>query len=458
MDIKEDLQGLWVGQSSIDDSTATIETGESETGKPTTWSVRKSGEIMLRGHSEGGRFVLQEVLRIAFAGVVVGPVGAFEDDIKNPFGKITIVGPLPETTSGFKPVISQDDMSGKVTNLWLQVHYLQLSLDDIERGAYYRAKETEIRIPPTVRMKGDMTWNQVSIDEKSVRLSINFTFTDDTAFNDAQGIKNLVNTITLDKELEMEFFSVESALPDDSLDEFTEDGKVYRLCHRPNAPCSAGANEMLIRRIPIRFVCIFNATEAEKAELAVLCTEQIDGICEVWRGQAVLSAKVRIDVTPMVVFAGRLLSTENFADSQSNWNTLINLPAAEDPDVIDIFIVRRVSHNGAAIPGVSYDLTVVSAGVVLSLAALRNPAHKYLLAHELGHCLGLEHPGQVTTVGGTPLPEGSPNSVMQIINGHAPLENTADNCVIFGDSYHGLLNPLARVVIPLRKDCLRPLL
>jgi hypothetical protein len=45
---------------------------------------------------------------------------------------------------------------------------------------------------------------------------------------------------------------------------------------------------------------------------------------------------------------------------------------------------------------------------------------------------------------------------MQIKGGHAPRANTAANCVLFGENYLGLLNPLAGIVWPLRKDCLRP--
>jgi hypothetical protein len=59
-------------------------------------------------------------------------------------------------------------------------------------------------------------------------------------------------------------------------------------------------------------------------------------------------------------------------------------------------------------------------------------------------------------VGKIDLPQGSKNSVMQIKGGHAPRANTAANCVLFGENYLGLLNPLAGIVWPLRKDCLRP--
>ncbi|MFM7582853.1 MAG: hypothetical protein ACKO9F_09100, partial [Caldilinea sp.] len=148
---------------------------------------------------------------------------------------------------------------------------------------------------------------------------------------------------------------------------------------------------------------------------------------------------------------------EKFIDSGAAFSGL--MAAANAPSTIDIFLVREVEwQNGSRLPGIAYDITTANAGVVLALWALRDGGHRHLLAHELGHCLGVSDRGDRRTVGGIELPQGSKNSVMQMKGKgrHAPRGNTAANCELFGEEYPGLLNPLAGIVWPLRKDCLRP--
>lgn len=453
MVMQTELQNVWIGHPSYSGSSK-INDGE--------WGMATLGEIMLRGHvEEGGRFVLEEVLRIAYAG--------FVEEADNPFGEVTIVGPLPETAVGIPADIEQFGASGDVSNLALQAHYRQLTLDAIESG-YYLNNEREandVRIPPVVRMNGRLHWEQIGVGtERPIRLAIDIQFNDDGDYNSGNGLTNLILQITIAPE-EFEFYSVADAKPDESQEVVEHGSSFYRLCTRPQGLCADDAVHMLVRHIPIRFVCLFDADATEQAQILSLCVEQVNGVCEVWRDQTVLGAVVRYDkhpledpdAHPVVEFPGQLLATQNFRNDQSNWDRLIRLPAADAIWVVDVFIARDViDEDGESIPGIAYDPTVMSAGVVLSFNALVNDrAHKYLLAHELGHCLGLEHPGLVTTVGGVALPQGSTGSVMEIANHHAPVNNSTDNCVIFSDGY-ALLNPMARVIWPLSKDCLRPLL
>jgi hypothetical protein len=182
----------------------------------------------------------------------------------------------------------------------------------------------------------------------------------------------------------------------------------------------------------------------------------VAGACEVWREQAILAVQVEGEEV-VVTYAAE--TREKFIDSGAAFSGL--MAAANAPSTIDIFLVREVEwqQNGSRLPGIAYDVTTANAGVVLALWALRDGGHRHLLAHELGHCLGLSDRGDRRTVGGIELPQGSKNSVMQMKGkggGHAPRGNTAANCELFGEEYPGLLNPLAGIVWPLRKDCLRP--
>jgi len=458
MDVNEEFQGLWIGHFAPSDGTATIRAYANAHEEAMIWAIRKSGEVMLRGRFDVGRFVLEDVLRLAFAGMVVDEYADSLTAIKNPFGQITIVGPLPEDVTGSGLIIEQSTGGGRVSNLKLQVHYRQLTLDAINRTDF-REKDIESVIPPTVRMTGTLTWRQVtSSAEDSVWLTLNLELTDDPEYNAERGMNNLAYQIKLDKEVEIEFVSAATALSDDSADFIVEDSNTFMLCQRPSSQCDPAPTEMLVRRIPIRFVCLFNPSSGEIDKIRELCAQQVNGVCKVWRSQAILSVKVLHDGLPVVEFLGAILSSDSFTDDQSNWNDLISIPAVDDPERLDVFIVREVDRNGTAISGVSYNWTVVSAGVVLSYEKLvHDQAYEFTLAHELGHCLGLEHPTRTTTVGGIPLRQGSKKSVMHIdINDHAPEKNSIDNCIIFGDGYKGLLNPLAKVIRPLRKDCLRP--
>lgn len=437
MNSNENANGLWITQSS---GFAKINDGE-------FW-MEHSGEILLRGRrDETGTFVVEEIARIALGGWVV-------ERPDNPFGRVTIAGPVEAVPTGGQRG------SGGVTGLRLQVHYRQLTLAAIERGTYFPTETdafTDAFIPPVVYMDGELQWEQqweqVSREDRTVGLSVKLFLWDDTASNLDRGLENLARTITFNDALQLEFASVDEALPDDSPDTVVEGGVLYRLCTRPVSPCAAGATEMLIRRLPIRFHCLFAATEEERGELPGLCTSQVAGACEVWREQAILAVQVEAQGEGIVVtYAAE--TWEKFIDSGTAFSGL--MAAADAPSTIDIFLVREVERqNGSRLPGIAYDITTANAGVVLALWALRDGGHRHLLAHELGHCLGLSDRGDRREVGGIVLPQGSKNSVMQIKGRHAPRANTAANCVLFGENYLGLLNPLAGIVWPLRKDCLR---
>ncbi|MFZ4848015.1 MAG: hypothetical protein ACOYL7_02645 [Caldilinea sp.] len=442
MNNNENASGLWIAQSS---GLAKINDGE-------FW-MEHSGEILLRGRQdESGTFVVEEIARIALGGWVV-------EVEENPFGRVTIAGPV-----GAVPTGGQRG-NGEVTGLRLQVHYRQLTLAAIERGTYFPTETeafteafTDAFIPPVVYMDGalqwEQQWEQVSGEDRAVGLSVKLFLWDDTASNSGRGVENLARTITFNDPLQLVFASVDEAQPDDSPDTVVESGVSYRLCTRPTSPCAAGATEMLIRRLPIRFHCLFAATEEERGELPGLCASQVAGSCEVWREQAILALQVETQGEGIVVtYAAE--TWEEFIDSGTAFSGL--MAAAGAPSTIEIFLVREVKRqSGSSLPGIAYDITTANAGVVLALWALRDGGHRHLLAHELGHCLGLSDRGDRREVGGIVLPQGSKNSVMQMKGGHAPRRNTAANCELFGEDYPGLLNPLAGIVWPLRKDCLRP--
>lgn len=454
----EELKSLWVGRVPFDESSdAVIET---EAGN---FPIRKFGEIFLRGSRDMDRFFLERVARIAFVGLAVDDDGSPTASKEDPFGEVTIIGPIPDDVAGSGPVeIVQDGETGTVNGLQLQVHYRQLTLNEIERGRLRPSEEddSDIGLPPTVRMTGALNWRLLpdSGDER-LHLQIELTFQDDTDFNRGQERPNLIKQVTfLRKNVDVAFMAAETAPLDDSPDSFqTADGRIFRICSRPLDSCANNAVFMFVRRLPIRFICL--AQNVDLQEVAFLCHIQLEAACAVWRGQATLAASVEYDPDaglPIVETPALQNDYSTFKDNGIDWGRLLLEPALAQAGVIEVYIAERVRRGNRLITGVTYDLAVASTGIILSLEALKNANYANLLAHELGHCLGLAHPHETLTVGGVALAQGSSASVMDPPSaGPIPAVNTFDNCAIFGDAYSGLLNPLAGTMIPLRVDCLR---
>lgn len=215
-------------------------------------------------------------------------------------------------------------------------------------------------------------------------------------------------------------------------------------------PCPATT---LSRYLPVKFV---NFTDRSIGDLEPLCQGLLDRVCEVWRNQAALDLTVEgviQDATDDDKARYGVLPSETL---EHELETCVYTSTTH----IEIYICAELdaNYNG----GIAYACGQASAYCLLSLDRLGFGDLEYLLAHELGHVLGLFHPGR------HPKLDGSVNSIMAGAGMHNPHQdkNTLYNCRIFSmQPENVVVGGVAKTVVYLNPivhtttiaDCFRPL-
>jgi hypothetical protein len=164
----------------------------------------------------------------------------------------------------------------------------------------------------------------------------------------------------------------------------------------------------------------------DDAVLEDICQNQIDAACIVWGQQGALD----IEVEPKIV--------EGLDDQKDKFKVCDEVEAGELSGLsthshIQVFIVDTlaISSNG----GACGDAGVGAAYIILEGGMLQG--NDFLLAHELGHALGLGHPGTGPTNVSIP---GDFGSIAQASTPNSS-KNTLNNCQVFTSP---AVNPLAR--------------
>jgi hypothetical protein len=338
----------------------------------------------------------------------------------------------------------------------LQFHYRELSLIGLKTQEPYEGGEARdiVYFPPVVQMTARIHWQQVAaLADRGVRLQLEVEVLDAPEFNAALNLKNQATRIWFQAPIVVDFawagaaqMSLAGAAGAPPAAFMLAAALVAPPCGQPSQPCAAGAELLLLRELPVRFVDLSTVELAE--DVFTLCQRQLAGICEVWRQQAILN----LVVSPAFETGDAAQIADFHFFDDSNWPALVQRAGLISGDQVDVYIVDEVRRSNITLPGggATYDASKTSAGVFLAKGVMAR--NGYLLAHELGHALGLGHPGENTVLNdGAVLPEGSWDSVMDPESA-TPAVNTLQNCQIFGSA---LLNPLVRVVVPERKDCLR---
>jgi hypothetical protein len=204
------------------------------------------------------------------------------------------------------------------------------------------------------------------------------------------------------------------------------------------------------RILPLRFISLATAADVE-----AVCQRQIDGVCEVWRNKGALDLEVAAHIVETTESQkGRYAALGLFGEGELSDLRDTNDTLYATTTQVEVYIVDRflVNHGG----GVAYDCGQASAFCILELGSANAPlastarTNKYLLAHELGHMLGLAHPDEEDEE----IVASSPRSVMEPGNPN-PRANTLFNCRIFtdrpGEPPH---NPI--VTTTNQADCFRP--
>ncbi len=356
-----------------------------------------SGEIVAQGRRDGDRFVPESWQRLALAGR--SPVDELREGryAPSPLGVISLVGPV------FQP---EDDDT--LATMPVQLHYEALSLV----GKKYRAQL------PTDQNKADAVFPEIekiaaqlnfTIDEAAplaVRLSLELK-PDQQSANQPGRIESVAFDPIL---LTLQPYNSETYQP-------RQHQSLTPNCPSPNG---LGGSPTVLRRLPLKFI---NLCQAVPTVLAVeqVCQTQLDGVCEVWRNKAALE----IDADAGLL-DGTLLEKEEFCALSDDQEYGLRLLSYHSATHVEVYLIDEFASGDDHGGGIAYDAGTSGAFCILQYnLAQENP---YLLAHELGHVLGLDHPlGQQPDL----LP-GSPASIMEV--GHPnPRRNTRDNCRVFDD-------------------------
>jgi hypothetical protein len=412
----DDIKNLYIGQISQAKGIGQTSVGPLE--------AMFQGEVLIYGQVEGDRFIIDQVRRVAIYG---------RDSYRGAdrqIGVLSLAGPLvaPEIRRSGEGQVERRSGAGQAepeqVELLLQLHYAALSS---ELDPLY--KSTDAIFPQVEQAIARLTWKQQSAaDDRSVQMELTFEL---IALVEAEKKLGMVQALSLDP------FTVSFNRAGTGAPRPEPHFSLSSNCPAPNTPCGPNT-ETVTRILPIKFVSFSQTRDIndptngfeQKAALEKICQDQIDGVCLVWRNKAAL------DLTVTALVQGTPDQRRDFSNCSSNDEAELpfDLPAPDNGSSLDgineveIYLVDNLvtlEHGG----GVAYNCCQASAYCILDLEVARQ--NQFLLSHELGHVLGLDHPGTSTCY------PGSSGSVMQPTGTGAgliisnPNINTQFNCRIF---------------------------
>lgn len=185
-------------------------------------------------------------------------------------------------------------------------------------------------------------------------------------------------------------------------------------CSPPQGLFAVNCVPTIARWLPVKFV---NFTSRSIGDLQPHCQRLLDRVCEVWRNQAALD----LTVVGQIEDASPPDKERYGIPDQDREKELETCAYASDTH-IEVYICTRLSptYNG----GYTYVSGQAGSYCLVGLNHLQNPNRDHLLAHELGHVLGLKHPGTADLA-------GSSDSIMAGATDPNKSVNTAYNCRIF---------------------------
>ncbi len=198
-------------------------------------------------------------------------------------------------------------------------------------------------------------------------------------------------------------------------------------------PASSPGNTHPQYDLRLRFVNL--SVTASNVDLGAVTQKLVDGACQVWWVKGGINIVPEPDIfTP----ASNPLGTDVPYSQEGIPPTI---PGAAVPTAVEVYLVDHLTgdpSNPRGGGGITYGCGTGVAYIILDLGKVRdatdpnninNTINIYLLAHELGHVLGLTHPASAGGGGCASFPAGSECSVM-VPDSPNSSRNTTDNLTL----------------------------
>jgi hypothetical protein len=408
----DDINNLYIG--SIENAPGSIMTAEGE------FPATISGEVLLYGRIIVNAFVVERLRRVALYGALESPEADPRIDV------FSLAGPLEGTTL-------ESALTGTVTSMVEQLHYGALSseLDPF-------IKSDDAVFPQVEQIAAKLGWDpQGELDEKAVQITISFV--SDEVVDKKLGI---VQRITLNP-ITINFFLAGTGAPSPEPHYSLQSNCLSPEVGSPAVlPCPA-LQQTFTRSLSLKFIN-FTRTPTipedpgyDRAEIETFCNTQIHGLCEVWRNKAALEFVVQdtlIEARPEDKITFHSLTPLQETTTSESGMSSIEKQGYASTTQIEIYLIEQFVGDGHG-GGISYNSGQASAYCILALDQSDQVAgNPYLLAHEVGHVLGLAHPLGTPNLETTGLIDSSPQSIMQPSNPPGspnPSDNSLFNCLIF---------------------------
>ena len=372
----------------IRQSKAIVTTNEGEV------PVVVSGEVVLDGQVNDGRFEITAWRRVA----LVGRPQDRDTSAARSIGIISLVGPIGEPAA-----------EAALDQINLQLHYEALST---RLPQHVDDRSTGVRFPEVETSATSVEWAAESDADGPVTLTLNMT-TEQARDNQVLGLVTNIGLNALTAQL--------VPIRDEPYHSLTHHS-LTGSCADPDLaqPLGREWQPTITRLVPLVFVSLCKDFSERVQQV---CENQLRTLCAAWRFQGALdyilrAAELQVPALADDVETYHILNDGGLSDLRTLW-------PRPDAAALVYFVdsLELAQHEGGA---VTIDSGVGSTYCVIDVQ--KADAKPYLLAHEIGHVLGLDDPN-----GNRPnLVRGEANTVMDV-SALIHTRNRLSNCHIFSD-------------------------